>query len=419
MGGAVWRAGVHPGARRQAANLTQAHARALTSPPVCHQGPTALPLHPKPKTVVEHFQQAAASGSKRLRVQPDRLKARDFDPTPSAVQVRAEMLHGKEPERRQPACQSQSTGSPAGALHAPEPEKRPAAEDGAARAKGGTLLGMWNFDRPPNPARKPGLVEPAPTKKPAAARTADEPAAARGRAPARVSKKALAGAQARDATVEAQRSRDRHRGADAEEQHNVLFAARPAGKQLGAAQQADANTRLAGAIESLLWSAGSATEAMNVLHGVLTRGPQRELMLDPDWAQLGNAVRAEHATDGLARGHILANLRDFFSTLKGRGKGGRATKANEAAVDAAAAAVAVGSGDNASSKGLKSAMARVLGVSADQLARGAKLRANITPATATAAPQYNPYVAPPHPLALCHPALFSLSFSLVPMRVWV
>ena len=91
--------------------------------------------------------------SKRRRVLPDRLKARDFNPPPSAVQVRAEMLYGKEPERRQPGV---SAARDEQSAPAPEPEKRPAAEAGAARAKAGTLLGMWKFDRPPNPPPQAG-----------------------------------------------------------------------------------------------------------------------------------------------------------------------------------------------------------------------------------------------------------------------
>ena len=84
-------------------------------------------------------------------------------------------------------------------------------------------------------------------------------------------------------------------------------------------------------------------------------------------------MQSEHRADGPARVAIIDNLREFFQDLKG--KGGTHTKANSAAL--AAVSAAVSSAHPAEAKGLKSAMARLLGVGTDRVNEGQQVRANM------------------------------------------
>ena len=204
---------------------------------------------------------------------------------------------------------------------APKPVPKPAR---------GTLLSAWKIDRPPNPKAPPRLTKPSPSPDTVASAPSGKPRVAR------VSAKQATGLHALALAQGAHQARERSRRAEADERHKEAFALRPKCKELGDAEQAAANTRLAHTIEQALWSAGSAPQALTVLHTVLMRAGQQQLMLDDRWKKLGHAVQAERNA-GLARAHVVDNLKDFFARLKGRG--GQSSRHNEDAMDAVSAAV--------------------------------------------------------------------------------
>ena len=284
------------------------------------------------------------------------------------------MLYGKEPEPELCTPEAVIT-APARKPVSPAPDAAPgSALKPVPKPARGTLLSAWKAPRPPNPKAPPRL--PAPPPDTVASAPSGKPRVAR------VSAKQASGQHALAVAQGAHQARVRSRGAEADERHEEAFALRPKGKVLSDAKQADANARLSHATEKMLWSAGSAPQALAVLHTVLSRSAQQELMLDDEWKKLGHAVQAEHNA-GQARAHIVDDLKDFFARVKGRG--GQSSRNNELAMDAVSAAVT----STAGSKGLKAPMAAVLGVSTRRLERGAELRGNMTAAAAAAAPSTN------------------------------
>ena len=197
------------------------------------------------------------------------------------------MAYGKQPKTtgvRPDAPAAEPQPEPA---HHVQPEPSAALQCPPATAGGrkGTLFSSWGL---PPPASSAALAPPAGTcgcagRSPCCTATATATATAMAketpstRKPAtRRSGKQKAGEDALAKARGAQQLRERRDDDGAGQAHADAFAVQPPGKPLGDKQQAESQARLCSTIEHLLWGgAGSADEALQTLHALLTRAAQR------------------------------------------------------------------------------------------------------------------------------------------------